>query len=107
VRRCRGKRCPGSPIKLLRRWRNGHIARWIRYTWRSPVDAIVVKVRDGQVANRTVYAVIGVTLEGRKDVLGLTMGTGGGEGAKLVDERARRPGRIGVCATCSSSSATD
>jgi transposase-like protein len=47
------------------------------------IDAIVVKVRDGQVANRPVYAVIGVTLEGRKDVLGLTMGTGGGEGAKF------------------------
>src|ERR671930_855440 len=47
------------------------------------VDAIVVKVRDGQVANRPVYAAIGVTLEGRKDVLGLTMGTGGGEGAKF------------------------
>jgi transposase-like protein len=44
------------------------------------IDAIVVKVREGQVANRPVYAVIGVTLEGRKDVLGLTMGTGGGEG---------------------------
>jgi transposase-like protein len=46
------------------------------------VDAIVVKVRDGQVANRPVYAAIGVTLEGRKDVLGLWMGTGG-EGAKF------------------------
>jgi transposase-like protein len=47
------------------------------------IDAIVVKVREGQVANRPVYAVIGVTLEGHKDVLGLTMGTGGGEGAKF------------------------
>jgi putative transposase len=47
------------------------------------IDAIMVKVRDGQVANRPVYATIGVTLEGRKDVLELTMGTGGGEGAKL------------------------
>jgi transposase-like protein len=46
------------------------------------VDAIVVKVRDGQVANRPVYAAIGVTLEGHKDVLGLWMGTGG-EGAKF------------------------
>ena len=44
------------------------------------IDAIVVKVREGQVANRPVYAVIGVTLDDRKDVLGLTMGTGGGEG---------------------------
>ena len=55
------------------------------------IDAIVVTVREGQVSNRPVYAVIGVTLEGRKDVLGLTMGTGGGEGAKFVDERARGP----------------
>ena len=46
------------------------------------IDAIVVKIRDGQVANRPVYAAIGVTLEGRKDILGLWAGTGG-EGAKF------------------------
>ncbi len=46
------------------------------------IDAIHVKVRDGQVANRPVYAAIGVTVDGRKDVLGLWMGTGG-EGAKF------------------------
>lgn len=46
------------------------------------LDAIVVKVRDGQVANRPVYAAIGVTIDGRKDVLGLWIGTGG-EGAKF------------------------
>ena len=46
------------------------------------IDAIMVKVRDGQVANRPVYAAIGVTLDGRKDVLGLWMGVGG-EGAKF------------------------
>jgi putative transposase len=46
------------------------------------IDAIVVKVRDGQVANRPVYAAIGVTLAGGKDVLGLWAGTGG-EGAKF------------------------
>src|SRR5699024_2457913 len=45
------------------------------------IDAVQVKVRDGQVANRPVYAAIGVTLDGCKDVLGLYMGTGG-EGAK-------------------------
>jgi transposase-like protein len=43
---------------------------------------IVVKIRDGQVANRPVYAAIGVTLDGRKDILGLWAGTGG-EGAKF------------------------
>lgn len=47
------------------------------------IDAIVVKVRDGQVANRPFYAAIGVTVDGRKDVLGLWAGTpGDGEGAK-------------------------
>jgi putative transposase len=46
------------------------------------IDAIMVKVRDGQVANRPVYAAIGVTLDGCKDVLGLWMGAGG-EGAKF------------------------
>jgi putative transposase len=46
------------------------------------IDAIVVKVRDGQVANRPVYAAIGVTIEGCKDVLGLWAGTGG-EGARF------------------------
>ena len=42
----------------------------------------MVKVRDGQVANRPVYAAIGVTLAGEKDILGLWAGTGG-EGAKF------------------------
>jgi putative transposase len=46
------------------------------------IDAIMVKVRDGQVANRPIYAAIGVTLAGEKDVLGLWAGTGG-EGAKF------------------------
>jgi putative transposase len=46
------------------------------------IDAIVVKVRDGQVANRPFYAAIGVTLAGEKDILGLWAGTGG-EGAKF------------------------
>jgi transposase-like protein len=46
------------------------------------IDAIVVKIRDGQVANRPVYAAIGVTLDGGKDILGLWAGTGG-EGAKF------------------------
>jgi putative transposase len=57
------------------------------------IDAIVVKVRHGQVANRPVYAAIGVTVDGRKDVLGLWAGTGS-EGAKfwmsvLVDLKNR------------------
>jgi len=50
--------------------------------WRSSSDAVVVKVRDGQVANRPVYAATGVTTGGRKDVRGLWAGTGG-EGARF------------------------
>ncbi len=46
------------------------------------IDAIVVKVRDGQVANRPIYAAIGVTLDGERDILGLWAGQGG-EGAKF------------------------
>ena len=46
------------------------------------IDAIVVKVRDGQVANRPIYAAIGVSLAGDKDILGLWAGAGG-EGAKF------------------------
>jgi putative transposase len=38
------------------------------------IDAILVKVRDGQVANRPFYATIGVDLAGNKDVLGLWAG---------------------------------
>jgi transposase-like protein len=46
------------------------------------IDAVMVKVRDGQVANRPIYAAVGVTLAGEKDILGLWAGTGG-EGAKF------------------------
>jgi putative transposase len=44
------------------------------------IDAIVVKICDGQVANRPICAAIGVTLAGEKGVLGLWAGAGG-EGA--------------------------
>jgi transposase-like protein len=48
------------------------------------IDAIYVKVRDGQVGNRPFYAAIGVDLDGHRDVLGLWAGTGGGgESAKF------------------------
>jgi putative transposase len=45
------------------------------------IDAINVKIRDGQVANRPVYTVIGVTVDGMREILGLWVGDGG-EGAK-------------------------
>ncbi len=47
------------------------------------IDAIMVKVRDGQVGNQPFYAAIGVDLAGHRDVLGLWAGHGGGESAKF------------------------
>ena len=46
------------------------------------IDAIVVKVRDGQVRNKPIYVVIGVTVNGERDILGLWAGDGA-EGAKF------------------------
>jgi putative transposase len=46
------------------------------------IDAIGVKVRDGQVSNRPVYVVIGVTVAGERDILGIWAGDGS-EGAKF------------------------
>jgi transposase-like protein len=47
------------------------------------IDAINVKIRDGQVANRPIYVAMGVNLEGQREVLGMWVGPGGGEGAKF------------------------
>lgn len=48
------------------------------------VDALMVKIRDGQVANRPIYAAIGVDLDGNRDVLGLWAGQhGDGESARF------------------------
>src|SRR5713101_1024130 len=63
------------------------------------IDAIVVKIRDGQVANRPVYTVVGVSVEGKRDVLGLWIGDGS-EGAKYwhqVLSELRNRGVVDVC----------
>lgn len=46
------------------------------------IDAIHVKVRDGQVANRAFYCAIGVTVEGKREILGI-WASPGAEGAKF------------------------
>jgi putative transposase len=47
------------------------------------IDAINVKIREGQVANRPICLALGVTVDGERDVLGLWAGEhGDGEGAK-------------------------
>ncbi len=48
------------------------------------IDAINVKIRDGQVANRPIYVALAVTVDGTRDILGLWAGEhGDGEGAKF------------------------
>lgn len=67
------------------------------------IDAIVVKVRDTQVANRPVYVAIGVNLDGERDVLGLWLGPSGGEGAKAwmtMLTELRNRGVADVLITC-------
>ncbi|WP_427135611.1 IS256 family transposase [Pseudarthrobacter sp. S9] len=54
----------------------------MRFTRRSSSTPSSSRSATASLANRPVYAAIGVTLEGEKDVLGLWAGTGG-EGAKF------------------------
>jgi transposase-like protein len=63
------------------------------------IDAIFVKVRDGQVPNRPIYVAIGVTCAGERDILGLWAGDGG-EGAKFwlsVLTEIKNRGTADVC----------
>lgn len=67
------------------------------------IDAIVLKVREGTVANRPVYVAMGVNLAGERDVLGMWVGPSGGEGAKqwinmLTDLKNR--GILDACIVC-------
>src|SRR5690242_7006334 len=67
------------------------------------IDALMIKIRDGVVANRPVYLAIGIDCEGRKQVLGLWVGPTTGESAKfwlsvLSDLRSR--GVADVCIVC-------
>lgn len=47
------------------------------------VDGIRIKIRDGSVSNRVVYVVMGINLDGERDILGLWVGPAGGESAKF------------------------
>jgi transposase-like protein len=63
------------------------------------IDAIHVKVRAGQVANRAFYCAIGVTVDGQRDVLGI-WASNGSEGAKFwlgVLTELRNRGVLDVC----------
>lgn len=66
------------------------------------IDAIVVKVRDGQVGNRAFYTAVGVTVSGKRDILGI-WASNGSEGAKFwlaVLTELRNRGVNDVCIVC-------
>jgi transposase-like protein len=72
-------RITDTVVEEMTEWRNRPLDRVYPVIF---IDAIVVKVRDGQVVNRPVYVVIGVTVNGERDILGLWAGDGS-EGAKF------------------------
>jgi putative transposase len=72
-------RITDSVIDAMTEWQNRPLDRVYPVVF---IDAIYVKIRDGQVANRPIYVAIGVTVDGERDILGLWVGTGG-EGAKF------------------------
>lgn len=82
----------------------GEMAEWCHRPLESVypvvfIDAIFVKVRDGQVANRPIYGAMGVTVAGERDILGLWAGDGG-EGAKFwlsVLTEIKNRGTTDVC----------
>ena len=70
------------------------------------IDAINVKIRDGNVANRPIYTALGVTVDGTRDVLGLWAGEhGDGAGPSIRCGFSRRS-KTEVSRTSASWSAT-
>jgi hypothetical protein len=57
-----------------------HYRNLVTRTGQTRIDAMRVKIPDGQVANRPIYTAIGVTVDGQREIVGLWAGQGG-EGA--------------------------
>src|SRR5437763_6582495 len=67
------------------------------------IDALMVKIRDGVVANRPVYLAIGIDCDGAKNVLGLWVGPSTGEASKFwltVLSELKSRGVADVCIVC-------
>ena len=65
-------------IDTMTEWQNRPLDRVYPVVF---IDAIQVKIREGQVANRPIYVALAVNVDGERDILGLWAGEGG-EGAK-------------------------
>jgi len=67
------------------------------------IDALMVKIRDGVVANRPVYLAIGIDCDGEKQVLGMWIGPSTGESSKFwmsVLSELKTRGVGDVCIVC-------
>ena len=67
------------------------------------IDALMVKIRDGVVANRPVYLAIGIDCDGAKQVLGMWVGPSTGESSKFwltVLSELKSRGVADVCIVC-------
>lgn len=63
------------------------------------IDALHVKIRDGQVANRAIYVALAVTVDGERDILGL-WASDGAEGAKYWQRVLSEIKNRGVADVC-------
>jgi putative transposase len=98
-RRTRSRGSPRPVVEELAGWQSRPLDSVYPVVF---IDAIHVKIRDGKVANRPVYTVVGVTVSGERDILGLWVGDGS-EGAKywhqVLSEILNR-GTVDVCIVC-------
>ena len=89
-------RITNSVIEAMSEWQNRPLERVYPVVF---IDAIHVKIREGQVANRPIYVAVAVTVDGERDILGLWVGDGG-EGAKYwhhVLTEIKNRGTADVC----------
>ncbi|ANS62306.1 transposase mutator family protein [Streptomyces lincolnensis] len=68
----------GQVMEGMAEWQNRPLDRVYPVLF---VDAVNVRIRDGKVANRPIYVVMAVTVDGTRDILGIWAGDGG-EGAE-------------------------
>lgn len=88
-------------IEEMTEWQNRPLDRVYPVVF---IDAIVVKVRDGQVRNKPFYVAVGVTTAGERDILGIWAGDGGE--ARSSGWACSPRSRTAVSRTCASWSAT-
>ena len=93
-------RVTDAVVEELAEWRSRPLDRVYPVVF---IDALMVKVRDGVVANRPVYLAIGIDCDGAKNVLGLWVGPATGESSRFwltVLSELKSRGVGDVCIVC-------